>query len=77
MLLAGLGPGMGFRDAAGVPPLDDLERFQRRIRENQGPSLQMPHDPHWNPLGHRLYGEALAEALVEAQVLPAPVARGG
>ena len=50
------------RAAAAVPELDDLDRFRARV--HPGDVLFVPNDPHMNALGHRLYGEALADALV-------------
>jgi hypothetical protein len=34
-------------------------------------------DPHWNELGHELYGRALADALEASGRLPMPEETGG
>ena len=63
LALADTGAG-AMRDAAGIPAIDDLKRFQARIRP--GMDLYVKNDPHMNALGHELYGQALAETLVAA-----------
>jgi hypothetical protein len=63
LALADVGAGP-LRDAAGVAPLDDFVRFRARIEP--GMQLYVENDPHMNELGHRLYGEALAESLLAA-----------
>ena len=61
MLGAEDGPGGAIRAAAGLPELGDLRRL--RERTPPGSTLTCVNDPHWNALGHRLYGEALADLL--------------
>lgn len=60
-------------DAAGLQPLGEARRWRSSLPEDR--SIQMPFDPHWNELGHRIYGEALAEALADSGLLPAPADR--
>jgi hypothetical protein len=55
------------RGEVGLPSLGDYARFRAGVQE--GMRLHIPHDPHWNELGHRLYGEALAQALLEADLV--------
>jgi lysophospholipase L1-like esterase len=75
LVLAAAGPDVeAIRTAAGLPKLGDLDRFRARIRP--GDQLYVPNDPHMNALGHRLYGEALAEALVAAGYVEAPAGKG-
>lgn len=74
VLLAEGGFGGEARSAAGLPDLGDMRRF--RERTPPGAQLQAEHDPHWNALGHRLYGEALAETIVAAGLLDPPAATG-
>lgn len=65
-------------EATGLPDLGDNERWHA-LRE-PGVPVHMPHDPHWNELGHELYARALVESLLEDDVLPEPeavAARGG
>jgi lysophospholipase L1-like esterase len=73
-VLAAAGPELeAMRAAAEVPKLDDLDRFRARI--HPGDQLFIPNDPHMNALGHRLYGEALAEALLAAGYVEPRAAR--
>jgi lysophospholipase L1-like esterase len=69
-----LGPQGGWaaalKDAAGLPDLGEHARYRASIPE--GARTQIPLDPHMNALGHRLYGEALARALVEDGLVPTP-----
>jgi hypothetical protein len=67
MISADTGFGAAARAAAGLPDLGDMTRMRESIPE--GAQLFVPHDPHWNQLGHRLYGEALAEALLAGGLL--------
>jgi hypothetical protein len=62
-MTASLLGGDGVRAAAGLPALGDMERFQAKIRP--GDVVTVPNDGHMNALGHRLYGEVLADVLVE------------
>jgi hypothetical protein len=62
--------GSGVREAAEIPELGEMARFRARVPD--GATLQVPYDPHWNELGHRLYGEALAEALEGSGLLGVP-----
>jgi hypothetical protein len=62
--------GRAVRDAASLARDDVHERY--RARTPEGAVLLVPHDPHWNELGHRLYGEALAEWLEAEFLSPAP-----
>lgn len=54
------------REELGVEELAVAERFKASIRP--GDELIVPFDSHLNALGHRLYGEALAQALLEAEL---------
>lgn len=56
--------GDALRETLGVRDLPVLSRFQSRIRP--GDEVIVPFDSHLNALGHRLFGEALAESLLEA-----------
>lgn len=56
------GFGGDARAAAGLPDLGDIERL--RDRTPPGADLLAKHDPHWNALGHRLYGEAVVDTLL-------------
>lgn len=67
VLTADFGFGRDAREAAGLPDLGDLAAM--RERTPKGAALQVPNDPHWNELGHKLYGEALAKVLVEGGVI--------
>lgn len=71
-MIAATGPwGEAVLENASMPALGAAERF--RARAPKGAALQVPYDPHWNELGHRLYGEALADALEASGLLqPAP-----
>jgi hypothetical protein len=61
------GWGESLRETLGQPNLGDLDRLRTRFQE--GVSYYVPGDSHWNELGHRLYGETLAEALLESHLL--------
>ena len=63
-------------EEVGLPELDDWARYT--ASKPEGAITHVPFDPHMNELGHRLYGEALADTLVEAGLLGAPTraARG-
>jgi hypothetical protein len=67
-----LGPPGGWaaalKEAAGLPDLGEHPQYRASIPE--GARTQVPLDPHMNELGHRLYGEALARALVESGLVP-------
>jgi lysophospholipase L1-like esterase len=56
------------KDAVGLPELGEHALYRASIPE--GARTQIPLDPHMNELGHRLYGEALARALVEHGLVP-------
>ena len=64
--------GSEVRRAAGLPDLDDVARLQARIKP--GDETTVPHDGHFNRLGHRLYGEAMAEALIAGGWVTVPSA---
>lgn len=54
----------------GVQDFGTYARWKERIPSQA--EIRIPFDPHWNALGHRIYGEALAEGLVESGLLPPP-----
>ncbi|RIL00237.1 MAG: hypothetical protein DCC71_18990 [Proteobacteria bacterium] len=62
MLTADYGFGRDVREAAGVPDIGDLVRL--RDLTPRGAVVHAENDPHWNELGHSLYAQALAGALV-------------
>lgn len=51
------------RDELELQDLGVTTRYKATLP--QGEPFQIPFDPHWNELGHRIYGEALAQALIE------------
>jgi hypothetical protein len=59
--------GRAVREAAGLAPNDVHERFRASVPGDD--AILVPYDPHWNELGHRLYGEALAAWLLESGLL--------
>jgi hypothetical protein len=69
------GLGAEAREAAGLPDLGDLQRL--RDLTPKGAQLQVENDPHWNALGHRLYGEALAKSLLAAGLVQSPTTDPG
>jgi hypothetical protein len=76
-MIGATGPwGGAVREEATMPELGSAEHFRALIPP--GASLQVRYDPHWNELGHRLYGEALADSLAESGLLqrPAPEQAG-
>lgn len=62
------------REELDLQDLGEYARF-RRLAKGAG-RTRVPFDTHWNELGHRLYGNALAEALMDSDLLPA-TRRGG
>jgi hypothetical protein len=70
VLAADDGFGKAAREAAGLPSLGDIARL--RDRTPPGANLLAEHDPHWNALGHRLYGEALVDSLLAAGLVEEP-----
>lgn len=66
--------GASLRADAGLPDLQDMERYKARVTDPD--AVLVPLDPHWNELGHRLYAEALEEALVGAGLVGAPAVAG-
>jgi hypothetical protein len=65
--------GVAVREAVGLPETGLHERFQASLPD--GESAFVPGDPHWNELGHRVFGEVLADWLVESGLLGEPSAR--
>lgn len=65
-----------FQAESGVRALWDPLRIANE--RGRGRRMTVPFDPHWNELGHELAGEALAEAVREAGLVPpgAPTGRG-
>lgn len=57
------------REEIGLPEVGEFERFRERVPEGEQIHIRM--DPHWNEL-RRLYGEALAESLVDQGLVPRP-----
>jgi hypothetical protein len=55
--------GDALEDALGLRDLPVLARFRSTLRP--GDDVIVPFDSHMNALGHRLYGEALADVLLE------------
>jgi hypothetical protein len=68
--------GLEVERAIGQPETGVHRSFKDRIPE--GASVHVPYDPHWNELGERLFGEALAEWLAGSGLLgpPQPAAPG-
>jgi hypothetical protein len=50
------------RDELDLEDLGDWQRFRDAVPE--GAVIHAAFDPHWNELGHEIYGRALAEALI-------------
>jgi hypothetical protein len=69
LLYGNKGWGTGMREAIGQEDPRDIERLRARLPE--GVPHLVPADPHWNALGHKLYGEILAEILLETDLLSA------
>jgi hypothetical protein len=69
-----IGPRRGWperiRAELSLPEVGEFERF--RDATPKGARLHIPMDPHWNELGHELYGAALADALLAQELVPAP-----
>jgi len=67
-LLAASGPwGRTLHESLDLPRLGVAKRFAASIPE--GAELIVPFDSHLNALGHELFGEALAESLIEADLV--------
>ena len=58
--------GDALRDSLGLRDLPVLARFRRSL--HPGDKVIVPFDSHLNTLGHKLYGEALAEVLLESRL---------
>jgi lysophospholipase L1-like esterase len=54
---------------AGVPVIDLLPAFRSRTAADSNP-LYIPADGHWNQAGHELAAQALAEELIERELVP-------
>ena len=50
--------------AGDLPILSLLPAFQEHDRESDAPAV-FKHDPHWNEVGHRVAGDALASWLID------------
>jgi lysophospholipase L1-like esterase len=57
-----------FLGEEGIPYVETLEEFRRRVRETGRP-LYYPKDGHWNVEGHRLAGELLADRLCQQRLI--------
>lgn len=66
--------GEALLETTGLPDLGVTRTWQARRPPDR--PVHVPYDPHWNELGHRLYAEALVEALRETDLLPAPTGAG-
>ena len=66
--------GTALRDSLGIRDLPVLERFTATLARQPDAKVVVPFDSHLNALGHRLYGEALADSLREAGLAGAPAA---
>lgn len=64
---AGKGWPPALRAALDIPDLGELPRFRAAVPEDE--PIHVPYDPHWNERGHRIYGEALADALAASGLL--------
>jgi len=58
---------VALREELTLIDLGDWQRFRARLPPNA--KIHVPYDTHWNELGHRVYGEALAAALIESRAL--------
>lgn len=56
------------RAAAGMPELNDWERYIEAIEDPE--SVLTPFDPHWNALGNKIYAEQLAALLLDHGLVP-------
>ena len=54
-------------EMTGLAPLGDVELYFERLPA--GEPVHVPFDPHWNELGHQIYGEILAEVLAGSDLL--------
>ena len=61
-------PLRAYQAESGVSAL--WEPLRLANERGRGQQMHIPFDPHWNELGHRLVGEALAEALIAEGLVP-------
>lgn len=59
-------------ERVGVPVIDLLPAFRRRVAHGAGPFYLLPGDGHWNEAGHALAAEAVARELAEQGVVSGP-----
>ena len=60
--------GERLSQATRIAPLGDAELYFARLPDRE--PVHVPFDPHWNELGHEIYGKVLAEVLAGSGLLP-------
>lgn len=59
---------LALSEQAGVHILDPWPEFKKGVPD--GAELIVPYDTHWNALGHKIFGEAVAEAILMDSASP-------